>query len=58
MNINVNFAESNCALDVVFKEIKCAFSAAFGEIQEITSGAIPKDYGKITYTQDKIIYVT
>lgn len=58
MIVNVMFAESDCTLDVVFRESKCVFSAVFGELQEITSSAIPKDYGKTTYTQDKIIIVS
>lgn len=58
MRINVLFAESKCALDVAFNESKSVFSAVFGEIQEVNSGKIPSDYGKITYTQEKIIIVS
>lgn len=58
MTVNVAFNESKQSIAVNFKENKQKFSASFGEICVIVSDEIPKEYGLITYTQDKIITIT
>lgn len=58
MKINVKFAELDCLLKSVFNTDREQFKAAFGEVHEVRRDDIPSDYGKITYTQEKIIIVS
>ena len=44
--------------DVTFVESECALDVTFGELYEVSKPAIPSDYGKITYNQDKTIIVS
>jgi hypothetical protein len=58
MNLVINFKESNQKFNFNFKESEKTFAVNFGEVHEVSNPDIPSDYGKITYTQEKIIIVT
>lgn len=45
-------------LDIEFEEIAHEFTVDMGEVYEVAKPAIPSDYGKITYNQDKTIIVS
>lgn len=45
-------------LSITFAENAQDFSVSFGELFVVEKTDIPKEYGLITYTQDKIITVT
>lgn len=56
--IKVRFAETNELIKVKFAENEQKLGVKFGEVQYVTNNVIPKDYGKITYTQNKTIIVS
>lgn len=43
---------------VIFEENEKELSADFGEILQLPTGEIPKEYGLITYDQNRTITVT
>ncbi len=45
-------------IDVEFKEEKQTFTVDFGEIQKVNTEEIPREYGLITYDQNKNITVS
>lgn len=45
-------------IDIKFAENAQFLSASFGELCIVEKTDIPKEYGLITYTQDKIITIT
>lgn len=45
-------------LDVVFEEIEQEMTVDFGEITRVGTVEIPKEYGLITYDQNKVITVS
>lgn len=58
MNIRVKLTESDQKLSVKFSEKKQSFNVAFKNFILVEKTDIPKEYGLITYTQDRIITVT
>lgn len=56
MRLDVKFKEIDQKFNVNFKEVNQKFNVGFGQYVERTD--IPKEYGLITYTQDRIITVT
>lgn len=58
MKIHVNLTVSNQKIGVKFSEKKQSFNAAFRNFILVEKTDIPKEYGLITYTQDRIITVT
>lgn len=58
MILNVSFEEVDRVLNVVFEESNCILDVTFGEFYEVSKPVIPKEYGRITYDQDKTITVS
>ena len=58
MRIDVQFKENDQKFEALFKENDQKFEAEFKEIQIVHDGKIPKEYGLITYNQDKTITIT
>ena len=58
MIARVKLTESNPKITVTFSEKKQSFKAAFKDFILVEKTDIPKEYGLITYTQDRIITVT
>jgi hypothetical protein len=56
MRLNVEFSESDQNFNVEFSESDQNFNVEFGDVVQIP--AIPKDYGKITYNQNRSIIVS
>ena len=58
MRLNVKFSESKHSFGEIFSEAKRSFEVAFNELVLVERTEIPKEYGLITYTQDRIITIT
>ena len=58
MKINVNFIEKEDKLDFNFIANERTLNVNFGDVCIIERSDIPKEYGLITYTQDRIITIT
>lgn len=58
MRIDVEFEESNHEFIATFMELTAEFKPEFEAIQIVYDGKIPKEYGLITYNQDKTITIT
>jgi hypothetical protein len=58
MTLGVDFLEIEQNLDVEFSESERFFDSVFKGIILVERTDIPKEYGLITYTQDKIITIT
>ena len=58
MHMKVKFSETNHKFDVNFSKVNRNFKAVFNDLVLVERTDIPKEYGLITYTQDKIITIT
>ena len=58
MKIDVALSEKNQTFGAVFQGSTQTFGANFKEVQMVHTDEIPKEYGLITYTQDKTIIVS
>ncbi len=58
MQMKVKLSETNHKFDVKFSKANRSFGVAFNDLVIVERTDIPKEYGLITYTQDKIITIT
>ena len=58
MKLDVAFSEKSQTFGAVFQGSAQTFGANFKEVQIVHTDEIPKEYGLITYTQDKTIIVS
>lgn len=57
-NFNVEFNSLDQSFDVDFQINDMTFEVDFGVVHEVLIPYIPKEYGLVTYDQDKTITIT